>query len=178
MTHACELILGLMWSVSDFTCVLAFLQQRQDICNRHGWTHTITSVSIFILYGLASRAWRGALIIERDGTPSTTWTRCCQQKYCSRNTAEVVVEIYTLWTDIARFKVVHLLWCVCTCALWSLEPFLFLSKLQWTRTVIWLDIWLDTHYYYDCVVEQTYVVALLSASGCGWYRLSQLHVSS
>ena len=52
--HTCESFLRLTWSVREFTCVIWFLQQRQNTRNRHGWTHTI------ILSGL----WRKHMLLH------------------------------------------------------------------------------------------------------------------
>ena len=108
LTHACELRLRLMWSVSDVTCVLLFLQKRQDIYNRHCWTHPITSVSIFIVYGLASRDLLYAVIIERYETPTTRDSLLTSAILFTQQSRGGCVHIHALWTHTARFKVVHL----------------------------------------------------------------------
>ena len=113
-----------MWSVSDFTCVLLFLQKRQDICNRHGWTHPITSVSIFIVYGLASRALRCAVIIERYEPPTTRDSLLTSAILFTQDRRGGCVHIHALWTHTARFKVVHLSWFVCSSALCPLATLL------------------------------------------------------
>ena len=129
LTHACELCSGLMWSLSDFTCVLSFLQKRQDICNRHGWTHPITSVSIFIVYGLASRALRCAVIIERYETPSTRDSLLTSAILFTQDRRGGCLRMHALRTHTAPFKVLHL---SCFVSSYTRCP----SVPYWTRLIL------------------------------------------